>query len=234
MPQAVKSPLPPSLDPSVLFELFKREEQVSDTVRLSVWKEAGKTCFNFSNVPPKHKRHLRMKPARSQNNERDTVIQTEKEEVTVVESSEVKVPSPPLTRQKKRMRSDTSPTSPEIVRADDFQYSLTVSPLIDDRQHNLDTSPKTHVEASVPTRNRFDLLSTPTGPNDDDDDQDDDSDVSNDCGYVEGCYVNHIGDPGCEGCLCGTLKPCKTKYCDQHSCLHCPTARAVKHAQTLF
>ena len=122
--------------------------------------------------------------------------------------------------------------SPETVRAEDLQHFLTISPLIDDRQHTLDRSadsPKTRIEASVPTRNRFDLLSTPIGHNDDDDDQEDDTDGINDCEYVEGCYLNHISDPdGCEGCMCGKSKPCKTKYCDIHACLHCPTTWAIK------
>ena len=233
-PQAVKSPLPPSLDASVLFELFKREEEVSETVRLSIWKEDGKTCFSFSNVPPKNSQLWRAKRARPQINGKESVVQTEKEEVTVVESSDTNAPSPPLTRRKKRMRSASSPTlnSPETVRAEDLQHSINISPLVDDRQHTLDgsaVSPKTRIEASIPTRNRFDLLSTPIGHNDDDDDQEDDTDVINDCEYVEGCYLNHISDPdGCEGCMCGKLKPCKTKYCDIHACLHCPTTRAIK------
>ena len=234
-PQTVKSPLPPpSLDAAVLFELFKREEEVSETVRLSIWKEDGKTCFSFSNVLPKNKHLWKAKRTRPQINGRENVVQTEMEEVTVVESSDAKAPSPPLTRRKKRMRSATSPTlnSPETVRAEDLQHSLTISPLVDDRQHTLDrsaVSPKTHIEASIPTRNRLDLLSTSIGHNDDDDDQEDDTDVINDCEYVEGCYLNHISDPdGCEGCMCGKSKPCKTKYCDIHACLHCPTTRAIK------
>ena len=157
-PQAVKSPLlPPSLDAAVLFELFKREEEVSETVRLSIWKEDGKTCFSFSNVPPKNSHLWRSKRARPQINGRDSVVQTEKEEVTVVESSDAKAPSPPLTRRKKRMRSATSPTlnSPETVRAEDLQHSLTISPLVDDRQHTLDRSAvslETRVEASIPSK----------------------------------------------------------------------------------
>ena len=121
-PQAVKSPLPPpSLD-----ELFKREEEVSETVRLSIWKEDGKTCFSFSNVLPKNKHLWKAKRTRPQINGRENVVQTEMEEVTVVESSDAKDPSPPLTRRKKRMRSATSPTlnSPETVRAEDLQHSL--------------------------------------------------------------------------------------------------------------
>ena len=227
--------LPPSLDPTILFNLYMQEQNTSEYVRLNIWKRDGKTFFNFTNAPPsgsvkwKNSSGQKTIQSGSTSNPPQHPPQTSR-------TTSSPPPSPPITRNRKRMRaaettSSPSNNSPELIRSADHQLnSLLISPPISNIERDLNTTTSNtltpQIEINIPTKNRFNLLSVDETENDDETAVDKEDEGENVCAFKYGCCENEMN--GCPGCFCGTLKVCKPNQCKEHECYHCPTTRSVR------